>query len=593
MAWVRVNAETNPTRTTFPETAVIGSLFTLQQSIGTVEYRVESDGLSTDWMPYRALTDIEMYISDINGQDEFGRGTEAQPFTTLEFAVSMLPKYLKNVTIHIVRSSIPGDGNHNAYGLFSDFIKIDPSNTITIIGSPRSVQETSFSVTNVGLILGDSFRQLTLAEPIESSSYDMTVNLAIASYGTDADSGYQYVLLTGQDAYFMDVAVGYGVVNAANNAIAYVTGSENVGDDARIYLSTPIFTANGQFINIYKPTDEINFVECTSSTTPNKDGVVWPVYAITPTTIVVPNSPAVNPIAGDSFRGVSLNPCTFEFVNIDHNVTIARVDNSYHDTAETDYTLLANVRGRVSFEQCKIQKLTVDKSPYVTFNKTLIVDTLAIGESFSYQAPWAYSPPNDDFGSIVVYEGFNPSVSCVILSSILTITDLQLYKSALALKRSTILCSRTSSGNLINMEHAYLELDSTSMITDARILDGTVTAIRIGENSSVYQQPENEVRFFNTPVTFTTVASSGLFRAPTYKTYSSRLLMLKDKTVPNGVIGTVDAEPGNIYLRQDNMWVVMSGNRYETADLPSSTDFYTPVGLEIFNITLGREMTWS
>lgn len=593
MAWVRVNAETNPTRTTFPPSGVIGSLFTLEQSIGTIEYRVEQDGLDIDWKPYRAVTDIVMYVSNINAQDEYGRGTEDQPFATLEFAIMMLPKYLKNVVIYIKRSSVVGDIGHNAYGLFADFIKMDSTNTITIVGTPRSAQETSFYVNNTGLVFGDTFLRLTLTEPIESSSYDTTVNSAIASYGTEAETGYQYVVLADQDINFMDIMTGYGVVNAANNSVAYVVKTENVGDDARIYLSHTIFTANGQFINVYKPTDEIKFIECTGSVTSGKVGVVWPVYAITPTTIVVPYSPSVNPVTGDSFRGVTLNPCTFEFINIEHDITITRLDNDYHETAETDYTLLSNVKGNVSFEQCGIKNLTADKTPHLTFNKTLCSGALKIGESFSYLTQWARNPPNADFENIMVFEGFNPNVSCIVLSSILSLDSLYLYKSAVGLKRTALVCTKTTSGNFVLLSHSYLEMDTTSMITDARMLDGTIVGVNIGVNSSVYMDQENEVRFFNTPVTFTTTSSSSIFRQPTFKAYSNRTAMLKDKTAPNGILGTVDIEPGNIYLRQDNMWVVMSGNRYETTNIPSSTDFYVPIGLEIYNITLGREMTWS
>lgn len=78
------------------------------------------------------------------------------------------------------------------------------------------------------------------------------------------------------------------------------------------------------------------------------------------------------------------------------------------------------------------------------------------------------------------------------------------------------------------------------------------------------------------------------------KVFVDRDALIADKTSSTGTLATVASEPGNFYQRLNDKWVIMTGNKYTTANTPTDTDVFTfPVGLEIFDITLGHERTWT
>lgn len=74
--------------------------------------------------------------------------------------------------------------------------------------------------------------------------------------------------------------------------------------------------------------------------------------------------------------------------------------------------------------------------------------------------------------------------------------------------------------------------------------------------------------------------------------YTNKTELLAAANSQANQLAVVVSEPGNQYLRNsDNTkWVVLSGNKYPTTDLPSDVDFIIPTGTVIFDTTTNKQL---
>ena len=591
MAWIKLNSETNTKVGTLPQAgySTNGSICVLETLYGDIEYMF----VENVWVPIRALTDITIYISEDTGVDAvYNRGSLAAPFASLMFALTLIPKKIKNLNIHILRMS--ETIAHDAYGKFENFIGTEPNNFISITGTTYSLQEAGFTCSAASLIFDDNYVKIDLTGLIEYSSYEIVYSGAISAFGVDVDTGLQYVTVANTDIATMGIEFAQGVQNNNGGGLTFIYDIEQVGSDVKIYLLNSVFTAVGQVMNVFKASGELQFIKCTSSSDTNKIGTVWPVLSVHPSAIVVPKAPTKDPISGDVFEGCSLPAGTFDFINTSLNISIDKVLCTNHSMAEYGVPCFKNCNGFITFNQSTVNNLFTYNSPNLLIFRSNVYGTPTLINSFSVSPDHLESSLITEITDLNYVPDIKIDSNNIIISSIVSIDSLSLYKSSLSLRHTTVRNRKINPGEyFIGLLGAYIQADDTSTLVSAETEEATYYDIYSVNNSTIDIPVETPMarKGYKNPIHIQ--PGSGMYRESNYRLYANRDDLLSDITISDGIIASVITEPGNIYLRQSGKWIPATGNRYTTENMPTSTDFTLPVGLELFNLTLGREITWT
>lgn len=128
--------------------------------------------------------------------------------------------------------------------------------------------------------------------------------------------------------------------------------------------------------------------------------------------------------------------------------------------------------------------------------------------------------------------------------------------------------------------------------------------ISAGSTSVTYQAsvPANSVGYDGDVVVLTTTGAhykkiTGIWTlqlsgsTPTKRYADRTALQTASGSMADG-FAIVTTEPGNIYLRNstNTQWIVMSGNKYATINLPDTSTFTIPSGTVIFDITTSSQI---
>lgn len=616
MAWITNNSELNPKLSFLPDTEnyTEGSIVVLSLSIGDIEYILNS-GL--EWVPNRALTDINVFISN-GGMDDMSRGDVDNPIKTLQFFLNNLPRKIKNINIYL--NDISSLDNHNGFGLFTDFEMIDPNNYIHIHGRTTMATEVMTGVIETSTIFNGMLYKISVDDALEYSAY-LKINNSITGFGTDTDTGWQYIERTSYSFIEEGFYVGQVVYNDFNNAYSYVTKVEDLkGGTGRLYLLNTIFTAIGQFFSGLIPEEKAQFIRCENSITTEKIGQVWPVLSIGYDFFIVPVSPYWKIVTGDQTRCARLTKGTFVFDKVEHQIYIDKVMSSIFTNAAETYStpsMFRNCSNLISISQSNINSMSFIDSPNAVFNRCRCVDYWKFYNSFNNKPMFFTNRDenekayvfNKDIVDLAHYDSTGPIIngeigidsSQFINSGILFISSItlgllsaELYKSAVSFENSIIHCANTSiDSDLITLDDSYLQIDDSNMVAQrySNFLQDPSVLVLIGPNSKL-DIPNSLTNLYDVDIFYKfTNNQGGVYRSVSCRTYDDRAEMLSDNNIHDGSIGCVVTEPGNMYLRQ-RAWVVISGNKYTTDNMPTPDKFIMPDGLEIFNLTLGREVTW-
>lgn len=599
MAWIIENSVLNPEVVILPSLAHYkeGSIVVLNAPYGKIEYEV----IGGRWIPTRALTDIEIYVSS-DGSDEIGnRGTSDLPFFSLQYILDRLPKKIKNLNIRIIDSEYDFEnGSCNANGFFEDFVRTDPTDKITITGNTSPRQEVAMMCANTVNIFNDALVEIVFGEGMEYSLFSTLVDGPISGIGTE--DGFQYVDIADTDAIAIGILGLMGVMNTSTGEISYVCKTKVIGSDSRIYLSSAIFSEVGQGISIHDKTENSIHILCTNSGELGKIMTTWPVVSVSPMSIVVPNSCGYIPETSDRFQSVRFTPGGFEFISCDIDVQIIKMDSSI------GLSSIDHCPGIITYSYSHLGSIDVYDSPFVIFHKTRVSGDVRMMNSFSSKTIDLFEHQMPDIFQLLYLSETETVDTGIPDSGILSISSMFDYfwvyfleKSALSLKWSILQGTNIESGDNITLVDSYLQFDGTSIITDIRptMAESDVYAIGVYENSSINNRRSDPVQFINVTNEFNMQTRSGIYKETAFKSYGDRDEMLSDINVPNGVIGNVLTEPGNIYLRQSLSvntsgdvvylagpgWMVLSGNKYETENLPTTTQFIIPPGTIVWDIT--------
>lgn len=590
MAWIRNNSELNPKVTALPALTnyTEGSVTVITAPYGDVEYIVKNN----TWVPNRALTDLNINVSS-SGSNAINRGSEALPFQTLQYALSIIPKKIKNLNIYLF--DINEEGLHDAYGVFQNLEKTNPSDKITINGRTYGPMESTLFVNGSSKCFNDLFRKISTNDLFEFSTYTKTI-LTVTNYGTEAGTGLHYVEVDNYNFKENGFYVGQVVYNDNNVAPAQIVKIEYNDTIGRLYLTETIFGVIGQTLAGIFTSSEMKFMECVNSVNPEKIGMLWPVYAMGYNFVILPETPSYILQIGDEVEGVRLTLGTFVFDNVNLDINIKRINNdAYSNGLEFIYTSFKNCDSLVDLSQSNIKSLTSINSPNITFSKTVLKGYWYLERCFSNNPIYINfdtfeTDDNKDINN-ETYMNSNLNGNILIASSIVSVEEIIFNKSSVSVKNSVFTGREKEEVDLslLTLEDSYLQLDSSSAIV---CVDTEVPAIDIKNNSTLDMSETNKVDLYDVENFVNISTISGVYREKNFKVYETRAQMLGDVLVPNGIVGSVIEEPGNIYLRQSNKWVVMSGNRYTTVLMPTTVDFTLPDGLEIFDLTLNREVTW-
>lgn len=592
MAWKRNNSELNPKVTVLPNLTnyVEGSLTVLTAPYGDIEYIVKNN----TWIPNRALTDITINVSS-SGVDSIQRGSEAQPVQTLQYVMSIIPKKIKNLTIKLL--DIDDSSSHNGYGQFYNFEKIDPNNKITIIGRTIGPMESFMLVNASNTCFNSLLRKIGVDDSFEYSTYTKTIK-TVSAYGTDPETGWNYIDVNNYNFRSNKFYIGQVVYNETNLAYSFISKIEQNGTVGRLYLLDTIFGVVGQQMAGIFPSDEMKFVECIDSIDPEKIGIVWPVLSMSYNAVILPETPSYILSSGDVIQGVSLPRGTFVFNNVNLDVDIKKINHSFYSDVEEDiFTTFKDCDGFINFSQSRLTDLFVTNSPNIAFSKTILRRNCYIERCFSTLPKYIDyetfdTTDNKDINN-ETYMNSDLNGGIIIASSIIYPDNIVLEKSSVSIKHSIIsgIEQRVGDPSLerITLKDSYLQLDSTSIVSN--FIEEPPT-ILVGENSNIDMKNTDKINLFDVSNPYKIDTTSGFYKELNFKTYETRDQMLEDILIPNGILGNVITEPGNLYLRQENKWVVITGNKYATVDMPTSPDFTLPDGLEIFDLTLNKEVTW-
>lgn len=590
MNWILKNSVYNPDVTELPETNVEdGSIVVLTAGYGRVQYEM----INGSWIAVKALTDIVMYFATTGTDGPLLGGTSGSPLRTLEYAVNnLIPKQIKNLTIHILsNTSIDG---HNGYGNFNHLIKTDPSDKITIVGTPIVTPNTSTTcLSSVGMF-GNRFLQLVIDDTLSPT--------IIASGGIPTlgeTNGVQYISWPEYNFANVGVKPGQVIYNTDTLAFSVVTKTTFNGEGF-LYIADHIFANDSQHFAVLEPPVDQRWIMITGSTDNSKVGKCFPVIGSTYTAFIVENTlGGVNPGQGDVLTCVNFPKATVVFNDTDLLVDLVTIKSSVfvnnEGSATTSFTKCTNL---ISATSVDFDSIELYRTPHFVANRCKTIYSVYIENSRS-TTPKYYDGSLAPEELVDLYDGGtlenNANTGIFFISSVLAITELFAYKSAVTMRHSLLdgIGSPNLHSGVVLLIDSFMEVDGTNVYFNAASEDGEIYIFHVTDNSVLDAPLENEIYQINAPDYVLYDSTSGQYRSRNFKQYTSRVNLLNDKAVMNGILGTIETEPGNIYLRQNDEWVVMAGNRYTTSEMPSDVDFVLPSGLEIFDVTNNRERTWS
>lgn len=371
---------------------------------------------------------------------------------------------------------------------------------------------------------------------------------------------------------------------------------ENKG---RMYLSDTIFTLVGQTVAGIFPAEKTKFVRSVTSDDPLRENMLWPVYAIGYNVVILADTMSYQLNIGDTIDTVDLPMFSLNIYDVNLDINISKLTTCKMGDEYYYFSNLVNCSGLIDISQSYVSSLFTINTPNIAFHKTILSGPWALTRSFTTEPTFidrlAQLEPDFDNGDVNndMYEDISSGI--FITSSIIYVKFWSLFKAAVSIRTSVIsgkkwVIDTVPSTALVSIKDSYFHMDSTSILVDFNL---GYDFIEIGDNGVLDMKPDYQVRIYNVSNPIIVRSSSGFYREINYRSYETREKMLKDVFIPNGIFGNVFEEPGNLYLRQGDKWVVMAGNRYEDTNMPMESEFlFLPDGLEIFNLTIDREVTW-
>jgi len=247
--------------------------------------------------------------------------------------------------------------------------------------------------------------------------------------------------------------------------------------------------------------------------------------------------------------------------------------------------------------------LRIDATPEFITNRSLIRDQIDIYQSQTSNPKSYWTTGITDIDSLHDPSNRADSYATGILfyTTIFSITGMELYKSLVTIKNCAIdYIGVIDSGevSVVNVVDSYLRMDYENIVMNGNIVNYPVDVTMFSKlENGVIDSRIGNILTFNTPVLFNSadLSSSGVYKHHASIVYDNIDQLLGAQIVTDGTIGLSKDAPGNIYIRINNKWVIRAGNQYTTEDFESmfaNPNIIVPNGLEIFNTTIGREMSW-
>lgn len=597
MVWIKNNDILNPRVTTLPPATgshyVEGSIVVIEASYGIVEWKI----IGGVWTPVKALTDINMFI-DVNGVNSILNGSSDTPLQTTQYATTLIPKQIKNLNITLM--STTEDPAHSGLCVLKDLIKTNESDIITISGDyDITYGEMPTEIASVTYAMGNRVKVLHLA------TSDLPTGVIHAdevdAIGVDPITGLQYITQPAFDFKLNGVYAGAVIQNTTTNEFSFVAGTR-YDDQGYLFISDPIFNNATESYQILSGAFQLRWIMIDpNSGNVDTAGKCFPVIANTSNALFVLNNEGglTDITTGDFFYGVNFPLATIQLENIDHIVKLNKLMCvGWQNGGENTISHFINCTKPVVNTEVYYESLLVQRTPEFIFNRSIFVYLLEMSHCNS-TVPVAHTLevcPDLDYTYNRLSPDNNYDTGIVILNSLLYISTAIIYKSIISVQKSWIDGSEWSpedggeTTGLVQVSDSYVRVDGDNILLNTETLPGFYVS-----NNGVFESRYGDIYRLMADTVVDNHSETGSYRYTSRKTYVSIDALLADTLVANHVIGLIETEPGNMYTRMDNMWVPRSGNQYTTEQsdvLFAAPNVMIPNGLEIFNTTIGREVTW-
>jgi len=594
MTWIKKNNVLNSKVTTLP--VVVGSHYTegsvvvVSGDYGEVEWCVVNGA----WKAIRALTDLFFYINP-SGVDLLTNGGISTPLQSLRYVTTVLiPKQVKNVTIYLV--SFNDETIIDDVGELNGIIRTKDTDIISIIGYTTipTLPET------ITLGLGEeevTYFQGALREyeAISTSLIHTVVHSGgVVTLGTDPITNRQYIAWPFLNFKGIGISGGQKIYNTLSGEQTFITDLVQDGQ-SYLYLKSPIFTNDADNFEIVAQAETVRWIQSTTS------GTCYPISLGSKDSIYVLNR-GVRPVPGDH-SAIKLQQITLSCINLDVQVNLKRLLLMDRGVSGRSYeSSFYNCSRPIISTETEFDTLRLHYTPEFITNRSVVrygcnVHYSQTTTPISHRKSTGYFELDD----LILQESMDLIYDTGILfyTTYFDVTWLSVYKSTVTIKNSLLdfakFESDVASRGIVNLTDGYLRIDSENVIMNTNDNIGSVAAFKI-EKGGVIDSRGGSLTYLNVSQILIGSSSKGIYGYEASKTYDVIEDLLSERLAPDGVIGISKDQPGNVYIRVNNKWVIRAGNQYSSEEFEAMfavPNIIVPNGLEIFNTTIGREMTWT